>query len=232
MKFIPHSRSALTTVLVAAVALAGCKAEERPAPVEQPAVQPEIVELNDPVDDPLGTMPIAGDTGMLAQAVGELPDHFAFVDETGAERTFAELRGKFVVVDFMFTSCPNPCPVMAERFAELQAVLRDSDVDDVHLLSITVDPQTDTVDVLREYAKTVGADPERWTFARMPIGFVNVLTREEFLVGDAGTPLAHSRIFVLADKAGRGRAHYDAVVDADWLVKITKDLDKLRGEPQ
>ena len=216
----------LLAVPLALVALAACEARE-PETAEQPA-HPPIVELNEPVDDAPSLEPIAGDTGLLAQPVGELPDHYAFVDETGAERTFGDLRGKFVVVDFIFTECRGPCPPMAEQMGKLQERVRG--MEDVVLCSISVDPRADTPEVLADYAQAVGAEAGRWGFARMPIGFVNDLTREEFLIGDGGTPLAHSTKFLLLDRQGRGRAHYEPLADAGWIEKLLADLDKLRTE--
>lgn len=214
-------------VLALAAALAACRAEERDGspPGED---GPVIVELNDPIDDAPSLEPVAGDTGLLAQPVGELPDHFGFVDETGAERSFAELRGKFVVLDFIFTECRGPCPPMAEQMAALQE--RIQGLDDVVLRSITVDPKDDTPEVLADYAEHVGADPAVWGFVRMPIGFVNELTREEFLVGDGGTPLAHTAKFLLIDKEGRGRAHYEPLRDPGWIDKVLADIERLRTE--
>jgi protein SCO1/2 len=218
-----------TALLVAALAAAACDSQEPggATPPEQPA-HPSIVELNEPLADAPDLTPIGGDTGLLAAPVGELPDDYAFVDEKGAERTFADLRGKFVLVDFIFTECSGPCPPMAAQMGALQKRL--GVVDDVVLLSITVDPKNDTPDVLADYARSVGADPGTWGFARMPIGFVNELTREEFLVGDGGTPFAHTTKFLLVDRQGRGRAHYDPLVDAAWIDKLLADVDKLRSE--
>lgn len=215
------------TLAVLSVALALCACRDEP--MEPSPGQPPVVDLGEPLEDAPDLAPIAADTGMLAKPVGELPDHYRFVDEQGAERTFADLRGRFVVVDFIFTSCTGPCPPMAEQMGRLQERL--AGVPDVTLLSISVDPRTDTPEVLRDYAASVGAEAGRWQFARMPIDFVNDLTRQEFLVGDGGTPLAHTMKFLLVDRQGRGRAHYDPLVDPGWIDKLLGDLDRLRAEP-
>jgi protein SCO1/2 len=213
----------LPAALLACLALAACGERE-----PDTAGQPPIVELNDPIDEVPDLTPMSGDSGMLAQPVGELPEEYAFVDETGAERTFADLRGKFVVVDFIFTACAGPCPPMAEEMAKLQEKIRGRD--DIVICSISVDPRNDTPEVLADYAESVSAESGTWGFARMPIGYVNELTREVFLIGDGGNPLAHSTKFLLLDKSGQARAHYDPLVDTAWLDKLLADLGKLQAE--
>ncbi len=220
-----HRLVALSLALLPLAVLSGCDGAA-PTTTEEPPV----VELNDPVEEAPNLEPVSGDSGLLAAPVGELPDHYKFVDETGTERTFADLRGRFVVLDFIFTSCSGPCPPMAEQMGKLQERVRD--MDDVALLSISVDPRTDTPQVLADYAKSVGAEESTWDFARMPIGFVNELTREEFLVGDGGTPFAHTTKFILLDREGRSRAHYAPLVDPGWIDKLLADLVTLRAEKQ
>jgi len=219
-----NARPALATLCVL-LAVAAC-GDDGAAP-SAPPDGPPVVELTDPVEGAPDLTPVAGDSGLLAAPVGELPDDYAFLDEKGHERTFADLRGKFVVVDFIFTSCTGPCPSMAEQMGRLQERLKG--VDDVALLSISVDPRIDTPEVLHDYAQSVGAQDGRWQFARMPIDFVNELTREEFLVGDGGTPFAHSVKFLLVDREGRGRAHYDPLSDPGWIDKLLADVARLRG---
>ncbi len=218
----------LALALVGALLVTGCRGESGPDTSSPPI---EIVELGDPVEpgaDDGTPAPIRGDTGLVAEPVGELPAEYRFVERSGREMTFADLRGQFAVVDFIFTSCSGPCPPMMERMGGLQERL--AGVDDVRLVSISVDPQTDTPDVLAEYADGYGADAERWLFARMPIGFVNELTRAELKVGDGGNPLAHSMKFILIDREGRARGYYDPLADTGWIEKLLADLDTLRGE--
>jgi len=214
----------LASALLALSCVTACEAREA-----APGDAPPVVELGEPVDDP-GTAGggLVGDSGMLPAPVGQLPADYAFVDEKGAERTFGELRGKFVVLDFIFTACSGPCPPMAEAMGRLQERIRDAD--DVVIRSITVDPRRDTPEVLADYAEAVGAVDGTWGFARMPIGFVNTLTRDEFLVGDGGNPLAHTTKFLLLDREGRVRAHYDPLSDRGWIDKFLADLAKLRAE--
>lgn len=73
------------------------------------------------------------------------------------------LKDKVVVINFIYTSCPDVCPLETARLSELQAILGDRVGEDVFLYSITIDPEVDTPQVLAEYAKAYGAQ-EGWIF--------------------------------------------------------------------
>jgi protein SCO1/2 len=79
----------------------------------------------------------------------------------------ASFRGSRLLITFIYTACPLPtfCPLMDRHFAAIQkAAAADARLADVHLVSITFDPITDTPPVLKNHARKVGADPARWTF--------------------------------------------------------------------
>lgn len=92
---------------------------------------------------------------------------FQLIDENGAPLTMGNLRGHATVLTFIFTRCPVPefCPLLGKKFQELQDVLARRNDDRTRLLSITLDPDYDRPDVLRAYARSLGADARRWTFA-------------------------------------------------------------------
>jgi protein SCO1/2 len=90
-----------------------------------------------------------------------------FVNESGEKVSLATYRGSALVVTFMYSTCPMPdfCPLMDRNFAALQQkLLEDRNELRVRLLSVTIDPQVDTPQVLRAHAKTLGADPRIWSF--------------------------------------------------------------------
>jgi protein SCO1 len=91
----------------------------------------------------------------------------AFVDQDGRKRDFKSFRGQTVVMTFIYTRCPMPtfCPLMDRHFASLQRTLEhDPALKQVHLVSVSFDPITDTPPVLKKHAKELEADPKRWTF--------------------------------------------------------------------
>jgi cytochrome oxidase Cu insertion factor (SCO1/SenC/PrrC family) len=94
---------------------------------------------------------------------GTVP-HFQLVNQNGRPFDSAQLAGKIWIADFIYTTCPGPCPMISTRMSELQKPLEKTDV---HLVSFSVDPEKDTPDVLRGYGEKLHADPERWDFLTM-----------------------------------------------------------------
>jgi protein SCO1 len=95
-------------------------------------------------------------------SLGVLPA-FALTDQDGKPLGSAELRGKVWVAAFMFTRCPTICPRITRRMRELQleAAKRKQELT---LVSFSVDPENDTPEVLRAYARKYQADPASWRF--------------------------------------------------------------------
>jgi protein SCO1/2 len=98
----------------------------------------------------------------------EVPD-FTMTTQEGRTQKLSDLRGKVVVLTFIYTRCPLPdfCPLMDRKFATLAekvSVLPER-AKDVRLLSVSFDPEHDTPDVLRKHARVQGAKPPLWTFA-------------------------------------------------------------------
>jgi protein SCO1/2 len=91
------------------------------------------------------------------------PD-FTLIDQDEHPVQLSSLRGKVVVLDFIYTHCPGPCPILSSKFAHLQRKLGDRLGTEVVLLSITIDPQHDTPAVLKEYARRYRADTSGWKF--------------------------------------------------------------------
>lgn len=98
----------------------------------------------------------------------EVPD-FAMTDQDGQTRRLADLRGKIVVLTFVYTRCPLPdfCPAMDRRFSELaQSLSRSADRSErVRLVSLSFDPEHDVPEVLKKHAAIRGAEPPLWTYA-------------------------------------------------------------------
>ena len=93
-----------------------------------------------------------------------LPD-FQLIDQSGRALRAADLRGKVVAIDFIYTRCPLPdvCPRLSANFAMLQRHFRDRPGESLLLLSVTVDPEFDTPAVLAEYARRWAAE-SGWRF--------------------------------------------------------------------
>ena len=136
---------------------------------------------------------------------GTVPS-FELFDQLGNTFTKDELLGDVWVVDFVFTTCAGPCPVMTSQFSELQD--RFSDQEDFRLLSISVNPEYDSPEVLKRYGDDYGADHSRWTFLTGDREKIRSLAWEGFHVGKEEDPIFHSTYFILVDKEGKIRGYY------------------------
>src|SRR6202795_3159555 len=132
---------------------------------------------------------------------------FDLVAQDGQPFHSAVLTGKIWVADFIYTTCPGPCPRMTSQMREVQdAVLK---IPDVRLVSFTVDPAEDTPPVLAAYAKTHGASDSIWYFLTGPVSTLQMLDRDAFKLGNLDATMQHSTRFTLVDRQGRIRGYYD-----------------------
>lgn len=192
--------------------------EVRTAPHEEPAGG----------DESAGTAPRRTSELLPAPAgvLGDLP----CVERSGREMKTGELRGKFAVVDFIFTNCGGPCPVMTAAMARLQEALHGPD--DVTLVTFTVDPERDTTKVLSEYASRFRADARGWLFLRAEMPAIRDIAYDQLkLVKSRDDLVIHSQMFALLDREGRVRAYYKPLTDEDWMKVLVADLEVLRREP-
>jgi protein SCO1 len=163
-------------------------------------------------------------------AHGTLPT-FELVNQDAQPFGSAQLAGKIWIADFIFTTCPGPCPIISTRMSELQRPLEKTDV---HLVSFTVDPEKDTPEVLRAYADKLRKQPERWDFLTGPRDAIHSLSRDGFKLGlsdaaeDDGGPV-HTTRFVLVDRSGTIRGYYDALA-SDAVTKLLADTNHLLRE--
>src|SRR5258706_2554703 len=125
------------------------------------------------------------------------------LDENGKQqRLYSDLlQGKIVIINSFFGTCKDSCPVMARNLARIQESLGDRMGRDVFLLSITVDPETDTPERLRAYAQQMKAKPG-WLFltgakdnVNFALGKLGLYTEEKqgpltmFIIGNEPTGL-------------------------------------------
>jgi protein SCO1 len=96
-------------------------------------------------------------------AIGAAPD-FLLTSQDGKQVRLEDLRGKVVAVAFIYTSCPDVCPMLTDKMARVQDELGADFGPKVAFVSITVDPERDTPAVLKEYAEALGANLAGWTF--------------------------------------------------------------------
>lgn len=180
----------------------------------------------------------------------EVPD-FSLTERSGRTVTLAGLKGKVWVANLIYTHCPDTCPFQTAEMAKLQREFTGEK--DFRFVSITVDPERDTAQVLAEYAKKFGADTERWLFltgkkeaiyelaqkgfrlsAVEPKGGASKPGPASFLEWLAPTaahahhpgptqPYIHSSRFVLVDRKARVRGTYMGIVAPSSQAKGPKE---------
>jgi protein SCO1/2 len=155
---------------------------------------------------------------------------FQLIDQAGESYGSKQLQGKIWIADFIYTTCPGPCPMISSRMGETQKPLSDTDV---KLVSFSVDPEHDTPAVLHTYAENLNAQPACWHFLTGDKTTIYNLIRNGFKLataaGESG-PI-HSTRFALVDRSGTIRGYYDAT-DADAITRLLADTNHLlRDEP-
>jgi protein SCO1/2 len=129
-----------------------------------------------PVDS--GAMALAPDPNMDLLSIPE----FEVTTQDGETYTRDELLGQLTILDFFFTHCPFICPPMSQNMLRAQRALANTDV---QFLSISVDPEHDTPERLKEYAREIGADTSTWTFTTTDRETVNRILRDGLLLASS-----------------------------------------------
>lgn len=167
--------------------------------------------------------------------LGTLPD-FEFPTHLGEPISARQLRGSVWVAMFFFTSCASICPIMNRNMTKVQAAFDDQP--EVKILAFTVDPQHDTVPILRAYSENWGAKPHKWYYVTGSKKALYRLAREGFKLAveeappvEPGGPndFIHSDRFVLVDRLGRIRGYYNGTDEAE-VQKLITDLRRLLKE--
>ena len=152
---------------------------------------------------------------------------FQLIAQDGQPFDSKVLAGKIWVADFIYTTCPGPCPRMTSQMREVQdAILK---MPDVKLVSFTVDPARDTPQVLAEYAKLHRASAEHWYFLTGSPATLQKLDRDTFKLGNLNATFEHSTRFVLVDRQARIRGYYDTS-EPRTIPRLIKDVYALAGE--
>ena len=152
---------------------------------------------------------------------------FLFKTQDGESFSENELKGKITVLDFMFTTCAGPCPIMTNNMAHLYQDY--TNVEEVQFVSITVDPTVDNEEILKQYANANGVDDDRWQFLTSDIDAIKDLKKNGFMLYADELPRGHAIKFVLIDPKGRIGKYYDGTDKASIAV-LRNDLNNLVKE--
>lgn len=151
---------------------------------------------------------------------------FRLTAQSGQPFDSRSLSGHLWIADFIYTTCPGPCPMMSSRMNRLQS--STAGTPEVRLISFTVDPEHDTPAVLAEYAKHFKADPARWSLLTGSRAVLNDLGLNAFHLNSVDGSLIHSTRFALIDRQNRIRGYYSSEED-DFLPRLLHDLRQLEA---
>lgn len=173
-------------------------------------------------------------TGENGDTVYHMIPRFSFTNQYGKTISNKDTEGKIYVADFIFTTCQTICPKMSTQMSGLQE--KTKEMEDVIFLSHTVDPENDSVPVLLDYAKKMGARENKWHFLTGNKTELYEIARKGYLVtameGDGGPDdFIHSEKFLLIDKKGRIRGFYDGT-DPKEIKRLTDEIKVLKFEEQ
>ncbi|HEY8478179.1 MAG TPA: SCO family protein [Chloroflexota bacterium] len=181
-----------------------------------------------------------GSSSLVGTDLGAKPaPDFHLVDQFGESLALSDLRGKPVVLTFLYTSCPDTCPIVTAKFAQVHRLLGER-AQDVALVAVTVDPERDTVARLRQFLEAQGlADVMRFltgdrasleaTWAAYYIGVQRMEAGGHAADHAAGGyTVAHNDALYVIDKHGRQRV----LMREDFAVEdMVRNLETLLREP-
>ena len=156
-------------------------------------------------------------------------DNFVLTDQNGKRVEFGKLRGKPVVINFMYTSCPDVCPLLTASLKIVRDHMNPAEAKAIRFLSITTDPEVDTPKVLKAYSRRHQADAAHWSWLT---GEARELAPVWQAFGVSVRRLArglieHTTLTVVADAAGHMRfAYFGSAPNPDVLMKDLRALEK------
>jgi protein SCO1/2 len=177
---------------------------------------------------------LACDSGL--PVIGELPD-LPLKDQDGKKFTFLELRGRVLIVSYIYTHCPDVCPMTIKKVQEIEKGLNKNGLKGrVYFVSITLDPKRDTPEAIREHVRRSSLDIRNWVFLTGNETIIDSIIKGAGVVAikdptqytENKEPyyfITHTDRISLVDKKGKIRKHYKgSSFDMDELLT---DVEKL-----
>ena len=216
-------RSLIVVLLTSVAMLPGCEPSPPRATVTQ--TTPTTATRQAP----------SSKTSAMPLLLGSVPP-FALQTERRRAISNNTLIGKVWVVTFLFTRSTT-YPAQTAALTKLQEELRQGPIwEHVRLISISVDPEHDTPELLSEYAQKAGADPDHWTFVTGDRAKTWTLSTDGFKLpvsaaqDNSGGSIAHSPTFALVDRGGRIRAYYDDL-NTETRGQLKRDIERILDDP-
>ncbi|UYQ92569.1 SCO family protein [Chitinophaga horti] len=152
---------------------------------------------------------------------------FELTNQFGQKVKLSDVKSRFVVIDFFFTSCPTICPKLTTNLKMLQEAFEKNDTL-IQIFSITVDPERDTVNAIKQYANKFEINPDNWWILTGDKKEIYDLARHELFVsvtqGNGGPDdFVHTEKIVLLDKERFIRGYYNGL-DTTAIGKLAGDI--------
>lgn len=168
-----------------------------------------------------------GGLGQVAPENDPAPP-FQLTDQDGNPRSLEDFRGKVVLLDFIWTRCPGPCPILTGLHVDVQRKLPPELRAKTQLVSISLDPVRDTPAVMREYASKRGVDLANWSFLTGPPEQVDDVVKR-YGVGSAKAPdgqIEHVVATFLISPSGQIERRYLGLEGHD-PKELLRDIERL-----
>jgi protein SCO1 len=178
---------------------------------------------------------VAAGPVLAANKTDKLPEigpapAFSLTSQDGKPVSLSDLRGKVVAVSFIYTQCPDVCPLLTQKMVEVQDALGEDFGSKIEFVSITLDPEHDTAEVLKDYARFWEAKPDGWSFLTGTPEAVLEVTRYYgvYFAKHADGSVDHTQLTSLIDQHGTLRVQYlGARFDP---AEFRRDLESLVAE--
>jgi protein SCO1 len=159
---------------------------------------------------------------------------FSFLDQNGERISNRDVQGKVYVAEFFFTTCLGICPKMNTNLRPVYEKFKNEP--DFLILSHTVNPSTDSVGRLKQYADSMGVNASHWVFLTGPKDSLYLAARLSYLLDDPKNNISpideqfiHTQFFALVDKKGNVRSIIDGL-KKDELAEMDKEIEELLKE--
>ena len=183
------------------------------------------------IDSTPRVLPVLGrhefvDTDTGIDTIFHTIDSFSFVDQDSSFITNNTYSGKIYVADFFFTTCPSICPIMKTQMLRIYEAFEEDST--VMLLSHTIDPEYDNVNVLHDYATRLEVESNKWHFVTGEKAKIYEMAQTSYYVATRENEKApggyeHSGAFILIDNSRRIRGVYDGTDDKE-ILRLIEDI--------
>lgn len=182
-----------------------------------------------PIYNPVDFNPKLVDKSIRDITKNHTVSDFNLINQNGSFITSEDYKNKIYVVDFFFTSCPSICPIMTNNMLKIQDEFIDNN--EVMLLSMSVTPEIDNVEILKQYAVDKGVIDSKWNITTGKKKHIYELARKSYFAvleqGDGGLQdFIHSPNFILVDNKKQIRGIYDGTVENE-ISRLIKDINVL-----